>query len=85
MCFSANTLYKSYINPCDFSRFKTGRRLTPSRHACALVTYAKCNVELVVSYMCFVHLSDSLAYQIPIANADIYKYSIPPDHSAKGA
>ena len=28
----------------------------------------------------FVHLGDSLAYQVPIANTDIYKCSFPQDH-----
>ena len=28
----------------------------------------------------FVHIDDSLAYQVAIANTDIYKCSFPPDH-----
>ena len=41
-----------YINPIViplftiFCRFQTGRRLTPSRHACVLVTYAKLDVHV---------------------------------------
>ena len=31
-------------------------------------------------YMAYIHLGDSLAYQVPVADTDIYKCSFSPDH-----
>ena len=43
--YSIYILQNPFVYILISSRFQTGRRLRPSRHACVLVTYAKSNVQ----------------------------------------